>query len=565
MTSADEDEDEEEGEDEGIEDGYEVRQTGLCGVILELCRHHLAAKSEAESHYRAVCRALVAEALEISSFMEKMGDANNNEELRELAMGDWANIWSDVMGQLRRGIKLRKVEYSKTPTEFELTPYEMLMADIRKKSYKLNPTTLPLRVKTDAKDVILDFIRSRPPLKPASKRVLPPRKKDSTPMELLLEEIRSTDASKSLKKTNFPNPTTTSAIRNASSKKKAISPDLCFFEDILNFDDESPHSPAKLKNSNASCHSPDLVKVKSENNSKLSQTHARSRTKVIKKPLLVKLPEHEHYKPGVPQPKLKSTSRSESVVKTENLDLVKLSLFEFSHIRTQETKAELDGYICSLEKKRDLEQGKICFSCKNVRFKLINWAYDCKICKKNVCSKCFIKLRLPEEKLKDVTVASLISQLSPSNESKPRDNNFSEQSPADNQLSMGTSLVRASLGRMSLRSRPGPAPTSENPPKSVLFRSKTTLGKEDILKAKSINMLQRTPQATKIPEVPNSRPKMIRSNTALSSKDLEGIKLKNKTQLGAVCLTCKNSLVQTIRTMSMRCRETRKIIPGLKI
>ena len=35
-------------------------------------------------------RALVAEALEISSFMEKMGDANNNEDLRELAMGDWA-------------------------------------------------------------------------------------------------------------------------------------------------------------------------------------------------------------------------------------------------------------------------------------------------------------------------------------------------------------------------------------------------------------------------------------------------------------------------------------------
>ena len=91
------------------------------------------------------------------------------------------------MGQLRRGIKLRKVEYSKTPTEFELTPYEMLMADIRKRSYKLNPTEIPPKVKTDAKDMILEFIRSRPPLKPVSHRVLPARKKDSTPMELLLE------------------------------------------------------------------------------------------------------------------------------------------------------------------------------------------------------------------------------------------------------------------------------------------------------------------------------------------------------------------------------------------
>ena len=91
------------------------------------------------------------------------------------------------MSQLRQGIKLRKVEYSRTPTEFELTPYEMLMADIRKRSYKLNPTEIPPKVKTDAKDIILEFIRSRPPLKSASSRVLQPKKKDSTPMELLME------------------------------------------------------------------------------------------------------------------------------------------------------------------------------------------------------------------------------------------------------------------------------------------------------------------------------------------------------------------------------------------
>ena len=54
MTSADEDEDE--GDDEGIDDVYEVKQTGLCSLILDQCRHHLAAQSEAESHYRAVCR-----------------------------------------------------------------------------------------------------------------------------------------------------------------------------------------------------------------------------------------------------------------------------------------------------------------------------------------------------------------------------------------------------------------------------------------------------------------------------------------------------------------------------
>ena len=96
------------------------------------------------------------------------------------------SIWSDVMGELRRGIQLKKVTFSKTPSEFGLTPYEMLMSDIRKR-VKLNPTKIPPKVKTDAKDIILEFIRSRPPLKKASNRKLAPRVKDTTPMEDLLE------------------------------------------------------------------------------------------------------------------------------------------------------------------------------------------------------------------------------------------------------------------------------------------------------------------------------------------------------------------------------------------
>ena len=107
MTSADAEENDE--NDEGIEDGEEIRQSGQCGEVLELCRLHLATKAEAESHYRAVCRsvwpqqninisinfsslsrALVAEALEISTFMEKMGNNRENEDLSELAMDDWA-------------------------------------------------------------------------------------------------------------------------------------------------------------------------------------------------------------------------------------------------------------------------------------------------------------------------------------------------------------------------------------------------------------------------------------------------------------------------------------------
>ena len=36
-----------------------------------------------------------------------------------------------VMRQLRDGVKLKKVDYALAPIEYSLTPYEMLMEDIR--------------------------------------------------------------------------------------------------------------------------------------------------------------------------------------------------------------------------------------------------------------------------------------------------------------------------------------------------------------------------------------------------------------------------------------------------
>ncbi len=44
------------------------------------------------------------------------------------------------MKELRQGVKLKKVEeqpFNPLPTEFSLTPFEMLMQDIRSRKYKL--------------------------------------------------------------------------------------------------------------------------------------------------------------------------------------------------------------------------------------------------------------------------------------------------------------------------------------------------------------------------------------------------------------------------------------------
>lgn len=51
-----------------------------------------------------------------------------------------ARIWVQAMRDLREGVKLKKVQerqYNPLPIEYQLTPYEMLMDDIRSKRYKL--------------------------------------------------------------------------------------------------------------------------------------------------------------------------------------------------------------------------------------------------------------------------------------------------------------------------------------------------------------------------------------------------------------------------------------------
>ena len=89
-----------------------------------------------------MCRALVSEAVELTTFMEKVqgskSQVETDSELGQLDIQDWARLWVQVIHELRSGVRLKKTEYTRTPIEYELTPYEILMDDIRSKRYKLN-------------------------------------------------------------------------------------------------------------------------------------------------------------------------------------------------------------------------------------------------------------------------------------------------------------------------------------------------------------------------------------------------------------------------------------------
>lgn len=213
---ATEEEDECEEEEEGdlVSDGSSSTISSIRSYrdIIMLCSSHLPSPSDAPNHYQAVCRALYAESRELRTFLEKIRSAKENlrkmegetqeepvKDLNELQNADWARFWVQVMRDLRHGVKLKKVQerqYNPLPIEYQLTPYEMLMDDIRSKRYKLRKVMvngdIPPRLKKSAHEVILEFIRSRPPLNPVSARKLkphPPRPRSLH--ERLLEDIKA--------------------------------------------------------------------------------------------------------------------------------------------------------------------------------------------------------------------------------------------------------------------------------------------------------------------------------------------------------------------------------------
>ncbi|XP_062836612.1 protein spire homolog 1 isoform X2 [Anolis carolinensis] len=202
-----------EGEDDENEKTVPVIQSYR--DVMKLCAAHLPTRSDAPNHYQAVCRALFAETMELYTFLARIKSARENlkkiqemdkgltddssTDLDELKTADWAQFWVQVMRDLRNGVKLKKVQerlYNPLPIEYQLTPYEMLMDDIRSKRYTLRKVMvngdIPPRLKKSAHEIILDFIRSRPPLNPASARKLKPTPQRPRSLhERILEEIKS--------------------------------------------------------------------------------------------------------------------------------------------------------------------------------------------------------------------------------------------------------------------------------------------------------------------------------------------------------------------------------------
>ncbi|XP_073651735.1 protein spire homolog 2 isoform X2 [Tursiops truncatus] len=440
---------------------------------MRLCAARLTEPRGAQTHYQAVCRALFVETLELRAFLARVREAKEMlQKLREdepqsekplmeldsLGRTDWARLWVQLMRELRHGVKLKKVqeqEFNSLPTEFQLTPFEMLMQDIRARNYKLRKVMvngdIPPRVKKDAHELILDFIRSRPPLKQVSERRLRPLpQKQRTLHEKILEEIKQerrlrpvedrhwdgrgergfgslpcilNACSGDVKSTSCINLSITDAGSSAQRQRPRVllkAPTLAEMEEMnISEEEESPCGEVTLRR-DRSFSEHDLAQLRSEVTSGLQPPggleRARPRadsvqswTPSAQEPGSVSV-QSRHDPGSPPRSDLGSVEdrpgASEWLEFSHPVESLALTVEEVMDVRRVLVKAEMEKFLQNKELFSSLKKGKICCCCRT-KFPLFSWPSTCLFCKRAVCSSCSIKMKMPSKKFAHIPVYTL--------------------------------------------------------------------------------------------------------------------------------------------------------------
>ncbi|XP_005741315.1 protein spire homolog 1-like isoform X7 [Pundamilia nyererei] len=444
-------------EEDEVEDSDNV--SGIRGYrdIFNLCTAHLPSVSDAPSHYQAVCRALYTETRELRTFLEKIKSAKENlrkmeesseepgRDLNELQNADWARFWVQVMRDLREGVKLKKVQerqYNPLPIEYQLTPYEMLMDDIRSKRYKLRKVMvngdIPPRLKKSAHEVILEFIRSRPPLNPVSARKLKPQTQPPPTLhERILEEIkaerklrpvspdevrrgrldefsprmgRRTSSSLSLTNGSGSPRVEPSGSQSVPQRKRLLKAPSLAELDSSDSEDEivgrKSASSSSVATSLMDDTSPESVLGKKTPPMFLpiSSTPQPERRKTPQRRHSIEKETPTNVRPFQPPSKQSSKSLEEFCFPVECLSL---TVEEVMHIRQVLVKAELEKFQQYKDIYNAMKKGKLCFCCRAKRFSFFTWSYTCQFCKKPVCAQCCKKMRLPSKPYSSLPIYSI--------------------------------------------------------------------------------------------------------------------------------------------------------------
>ncbi|KAM4034610.1 LOW QUALITY PROTEIN: protein spire homolog 1-like [Anomaloglossus baeobatrachus] len=187
-----------------------VKQAITLNNVIQKCVERLLVPSEASTHYKAVCRIQYTEYKNIYSLLQtiqltkqSLKRPESKEQIEDQMVDkydNWGTLWRSVLNELRL-VSLRSIDqrsYNALPIVYTLTPYELLMDDIRSKRYTLRPVKECDLNKSNRSEenVILDLIQT---LKPASDRKLKERSQEEPSLhDLLMSEIKS---SKTLRST----------------------------------------------------------------------------------------------------------------------------------------------------------------------------------------------------------------------------------------------------------------------------------------------------------------------------------------------------------------------------
>ncbi|XP_077208921.1 protein spire homolog 1 isoform X4 [Paroedura picta] len=445
-------------EDENAKENIEVIQSYR--DVMKLCAAHLPTRSDAPTHYQAVCRALFAETMELYTFLAKIKSAKENlkkiqemdreasdesTDLDELKNADWARFWVQVMRDLRNGVKLKKVQerqFNPLPIEYQLTPYEMLMDDIRSKRYTLRKVMvngdIPPRLKKSAHEIILDFIRSRPPLNPASARKLkptPPRPRSLH--ERILEEIKSERKLRPVSpdeirrsRLDANTPETSRKVSESYVLNGSLAPEanvngiasaqltvqrkrLLKAPTLAELDSSDSEEETIRKSASSSSISPSQMedtfpvtpgKKVPPKFLPISSTPQPERRQPPQRRHSIEKETPTNVRQFLPPTKQSSRSLEEFCYPVECLAL---TVEEVMHIRQVLVKAELEKYQQYKDVYTALKKGKLCFCCRTRRFSFFTWSYTCQFCKRPVCSHCCKKMRLPSKPYSTLPIFSL--------------------------------------------------------------------------------------------------------------------------------------------------------------
>ncbi|XP_051485671.1 protein spire homolog 2 isoform X2 [Apus apus] len=464
------------GGQEEEEEGGEgpLRAVRTFGQAMRCCAARLADPAEAQAHYQAVCRALFAETVELKAFLAKIRDAKEmlqklkeDEEAEErpaaelgnLRNTDWARLWVQLMRELRHGVKLKKVQekqFDPLPTEYQLTPFEMLMQDIRARNYKLRKVMvdgdIPPRVKKDAHELILDFIRSRPPLKQASERRLRPLpQKQRTLHEKILEEIRQERKLRPVETqyrgqkgySSLPCIPHACAHRLTSSSCLELSrcpasaaparprprvllkaPTLAEMEEMnISEEEDSPGTEVPLKR-DRSFSEQDLAQLQSQLEGAQAAPREPEPLQPEPRPRSGSVPASCHpvrdssappraalgaveERPEEGSGAAPSTSSKHLWLEFSHpVESLALTVEEMMNVRRVLVKAEMEKFLQSKELYSSLRRGKVCCCCR-AKFPLFSWPTACLLCKRSVCSSCSLKMKMPSKKLGHIPVYAL--------------------------------------------------------------------------------------------------------------------------------------------------------------